>query len=303
MAESPPWMAAASLRMEQVLSQILPAEDCAPRGLHAAMRYAVLGGGKRLRPALALAAWHACSPGSSPEPWQAWGEVSPLERAAAALEFIHVYSLVHDDLPSMDNDDLRRGRPTVHKAFDEATALLVGDALQTLAFETLSNTDLEPAVALRCLQVLSVASGSHGMAGGQAIDLGAVGSQLDQVALEQMHRLKTGALLRASAAIGALIAAAPAEHLKTLDRYASALGLAFQVIDDVLDVTASSEALGKTAGKDQANDKPTFVGLLGVEGSRRYAADLIDQAISACQSLPKGDPLVELAYFVRDRSH
>ena len=305
MAESPPWMAAASLRIEQVLTQLLPAEQSSPQRLHSAMRYAVLGGGKRLRPALVLASWHACSPGSTPAPWLETGfaEASPVERAAAAVEFVHVYSLAHDDLPCMDDDDLRRGRPTVHKAFDEPTALLVGDALQTLAFETLAQLDLSPQIALRCLQVLAVASGSHGMAGGQAIDLGAVGKKLDQAQLEHMHRLKTGALLRASAAIGGLVAGAAAEQLVGLDRYASALGLAFQVVDDVLDVTASSAALGKTAGKDQANEKPTFVSLLGVDGSRRYAADLVEQAIEAARALSKADALVELACFVRDRSH
>lgn len=245
----------------------------APVLLGDAMRYAVLDGGKRLRPLLVLAASEAVG-----------GNDEAALRAACAAELIHAYSLVHDDLPCMDNDVLRRGKPTVHVKFGEADALLAGDALQALAFELLTPEDASftPTVQARLCRLLARAAGSEGMAGGQAIDLASVGVALDEDSLRRMHRLKTGALLQGSVEMGAACAEqVPPAALAGLRDYGAALGLAFQIVDDILDVTADSETLGKTAGKDAAADKPTYVSLLGLDGARAEAAQLHGQALAA----------------------
>ncbi|GAA4343071.1 polyprenyl synthetase family protein [Pigmentiphaga soli] len=285
------WMQRCAARAEAALERVLPEPSVAPGRLHEAMRYAILGPGKRVRPMLVYAAGQAC--GAGPE------QDGALDAAAAAVELIHGYSLVHDDLPCMDDDVLRRGRPTVHVQFDEACALLVGDALQSLAFDVLARMPIAPALTVQAVQVLAVASGSAGMAGGQAIDLDSVGRVLDRGQLEAMHRLKTGALLRASAALGGIAAAAGSAQRRALDAYAQAVGLAFQVVDDILDVTGDSAQLGKTAGKDQADGKPTFVSLLGLDGARELARELRRQAHEALAGF--GEPaarLAELADFV-----
>ena len=260
--------------VEAALSAWVPAD--APAGLGEAMRYAVLDGGKRLRPLLVFGACEAVE-----------GAVAAACRAACAVELIHAYSLVHDDMPCMDNDVLRRGKPTVHVRFGEAGALLAGDALQALAFELLTPADADadampPPVQARLCALLARAAGHLGMAGGQAIDLACVGHALDETALRDMHQRKTGALLHASVMMGAACghAVAPAAAV-ALSNYGTALGLAFQVVDDILDVTADSQTLGKTAGKDAAQNKPTYVSVLGLDRSRRYAAELHDQALAA----------------------
>ncbi len=286
------WRAQVQSAMETVLDRHLPPASQRPVRLHEAMRYAVLDGGKRVRPLLVFAA----------------GELSgaprdALERAAAAVEMIHAYSLVHDDMPCMDDDDLRRGKPTVHRQYDEATALLVGDALQSQAFDVLAGGDLAADRKVEMLALLAQASGSSGMCGGQAIDLESVGVALTLPELEQMHRLKTGALLRASVMLGGVAGKAlPAAEAAALDAYAAAVGLAFQVVDDILDVTADSATLGKTAGKDAANDKPTYVSILGLEASLALAEKLRQDAHQALQ--PFGDGarrLRELADLVVQR--
>ena len=285
------WMAATQGRTEAALARLLPARDRIPQRLHDAMRYATLGGGKRVRPLLVFAA----------------GELSnaPPERlaiAACAVELIHVYSLVHDDLPCMDNDVLRRGRPTCHIEFDEATALLVGDSLQTLAFELLASHPLGQH-QLEMITLLAQASGSCGMAGGQAIDLAAVGKPLEQAELELMHALKTGALIRAAVLLGAL-AGTPLspEERQQLDRFAKRAGLLFQVVDDILDCTANTATLGKTAGKDAAADKPTYVTLLGLDAAREYAQDLRHEALAALSGFgARARRLTELADFICHR--
>lgn len=259
------WMAVTQDRAETALGRFLPAGDSIPARLHEAMRYATLGGGKRVRPLLAHAAGELT--GATPE---------ALDVVACAVEMIHAYSLVHDDLPCMDDDVLRRGRPTCHVEFDEPTALLVGDSLQTLAFELLASQVIgEPKQQLEMVALLAHASGSRGMAGGQAIDLASVGKPLTQPELELMHALKTGALIRAAVLLGAL-AGQPlsADERSNLDRFAKRAGLLFQVVDDILDCTASTATLGKTAGKDEAADKPTYVALLGLENARAYADEL-----------------------------
>ena len=265
------WMAAQGARVEQALSDWVPAST--PAGLGEAMRYAVLDGGKRLRPMLVLAAAEAVQ-----------GHADAALRAACAAELIHAYSLVHDDMPCMDNDVLRRGKPTVHVQFGEATALLAGDALQALAFELLTpEGDAVPAAMQADLcRLLACAAGAHGMAGGQAIDLASVGKPLAEPELRAMHRLKTGALLQGSVRMGAACASdVPTAARKALDNYGAAIGLAFQVVDDILDVTADSAALGKTAGKDAAADKPTYVSLLGLAASQALADELRAQAHGA----------------------
>ena len=273
----------------------------APQGLVQAMRYAVLDGGKRLRPLLALAAFDAVSENSPPIHSRA------ALRAACAVELIHAYSLVHDDMPCMDNDVLRRGKPTVHVQFGEAGALLAGDALQALAFELLTPDDGSGPLAVqgRLCAVLARAAGSTGMAGGQAIDLASVGQALDEQSLRHMHQLKTGALLQASVLLGAACGQPDAQALRALSSYGQALGLAFQVVDDVLDVTADSATLGKTAGKDADNDKPTYVSLMGLERSQRYAQDLLAQAHAALDAsgLSNTQALAGLADMVVHRSH
>ncbi len=288
------WQKAAQAHTEAVLQQMLPETALAPQGLHEAMRYAALDGGKRLRPMLVLA---AAELGNRVQ--------AACEAALAAVECIHVYSLVHDDMPEMDNDTLRRGKPTCHVAYGAATALLVGDALQTLAFDLLSRpTDLPAARQLRMLNVLARASGSAGMAGGQAIDLANVGRDLPQDALEQMHSLKTGALIRAAVQLGALSCPDVSETaLAALDEYARKLGLAFQVIDDVLDCAADTATLGKTAGKDADADKPTYVKLLGLDAARDYAAQLVNEAVAALAPFgARAMRLRELAEFTIGRT-
>jgi len=263
------WMADALARIESALEAWVDPQ--APAGLGHAMRYAVLDGGKRMRPLLVLASARAVGV----------GEGAAALRAACALELIHAYSLVHDDMPCMDNDVLRRGKPTVHVQFGQAQALLTGDALQALAFELLTPDDAEvpAAVQARCAGLLARAAGAHGMAGGQAIDLASVGLQLDEARLREMHRLKTGALLQCAVDMGVACGpAVPQAARQALSRFGQALGLAFQVVDDILDVTADSATLGKTAGKDAAADKPTYVALLGLPAARALADDLLAQA-------------------------
>lgn len=279
--------------VESALAEQLPGSNSIPHRLHEAMRYSALGGGKRIRPLLAFAAGELTS--------------APRERlasAACAVELIHAYSLVHDDLPCMDDDVLRRGRPTCHVEFDEATALLVGDALQTRAFEILSAPGLaDPARQLEMMHLLAHASGSQGMCGGQAIDLASVGKALNQPELELMHALKTGALIRAAVLLGALCGEPlQPEAREQLDRFAKRAGLLFQVVDDILDCTASTATLGKTAGKDEAADKPTYVSLLGLEGAKAYAEELRSDALSALACFgPKARRLTELADYICHR--
>ena len=253
----------------------------APAGLGVAMRYAVLDGGKRLRPLLVLAAREAIAHGMA----DAALDEAAL-RAACAVELIHAYSLVHDDMPCMDNDVLRRGKPTVHVQFGEAQALLAGDALQALAFEFLTPapSNIPDRVQARLCRLLATSAGHAGMAGGQAIDLASVGVALTEDQLRQMHRLKTGALLEASVMMGAACGDASPQAWTGLQRYGQALGLAFQVVDDILDVTADSITLGKTAGKDAANDKPTYVSLLGLAEATTYAQSLLGEALDALHS-------------------
>ena len=290
------WTAHCLAQVEAALSAWVPAS--APAGLGEAMRYAVLDGGKRLRPLLTLAAARAVAGAT---------DVPAALRSACAVELIHAYSLVHDDMPCMDNDVLRRGKPTVHVAYGEAQALLAGDALQALAFELLTPDDgsVAPAVQARLCAALARAAGHHGMAGGQAIDLAHVGLAMTEAALRDMHRRKTGAMLEVSVHMGALSAGADAPTLACLQRYAQAIGLAFQVVDDILDVTADSATLGKTAGKDQANDKPTFVSLLGLAGAQAQAQALLQDALAALDAAGLSDDgaLRALAHMVvqRDR--
>ena len=280
-------------RSEQHLQRILPDPEAAPQRLHQAMRHAALGGGKRMRPLLVRAAGHLFD-----------ADPALLDAPATAVELIHAYSLVHDDLPAMDDDDLRRGRPTTHVAFDEATAILAGDALQTRAFEVLAEAPLPPALALACLRSLATASGAAGMCGGQALDIDATGQQQPLSALQRMHALKTGALIRAAVRIGALCGGADETQLAALDRFADALGLAFQVRDDILDVEASSEQLGKTAGKDAAQDKSTFPALLGMEGAKAQLTALAATMGDALAPFgTRADALAALGELAIHRSH
>jgi farnesyl diphosphate synthase len=289
------WMNGHLQAVEHALSDWVAAES--PANLGEPMRYAVLQGGKRLRPLLVMAASEAngmpCSVAAM--------------RAACAVELIHAYSLVHDDMPCMDNDVLRRGKPTVHVAFGQAQALLAGDALQALAFDWLVPDDgsISPALGFNLCQQLARASGNAGMAGGQAIDLASVGVSLDQVALERMHSLKTGALLRASVTMGAVCGGITGASAHALSDFGRHLGLAFQVVDDVLDVVADTQTLGKTAGKDAEHHKPTFVSLLGLEVARRYAKQTLDRAHAALDhsNLPHTAALHALADWVGQRSH
>lgn len=278
--------------IEKTLDELLPPENLIPVELHQAMRYAVLNGGKRIRPLLVFATGMLF--GAKP---------AVMARAASAVEMIHAYSLIHDDMPCMDNDVLRRGKPTVHVRFGEATALLAGDALQAQAFIVLSEMDDNAGLAIERLRILSDAAGSMGMCGGQAIDLDSVGKTLSIKQLEQMHRLKTGAILKASVMLGAFCAGDPAEEEKqALKLYAEAIGLAFQVVDDILDVTANSSVLGKTAGKDSADHKPTYVSLLGLESSENLAEQLRCQAHDALAHFGKeADYLRELADLIVKR--
>lgn len=286
------WMNAVQESVEQSLSVYLPPASQLPERLHDAMRYAVLDGGKRVRPLLVFAAGELFN-----------ADAEMLARAAVAVEMVHAYSLVHDDMPCMDDDALRRGKPTVHVKYDQATALLVGDALQAQAFLVLSEGAGDPARKLELVRMLAHAAGSVGMCGGQAIDLASVGVALSLPELEQMHRLKTGALLRASVLLGA----ASGQTLNVaesdaLNVYASAIGLAFQVVDDVLDATADSTTLGKTAGKDAADNKPTYVSILGLEASRTLAEKLRNDAHAALAPFTdKAQRLRELADLIVQR--
>ena len=282
-------------RVEATLEKHLPAPEIPPQRLHEAMRYAALGEGKRVRPVLVYGAGQAM--GADP---------ACLDAPACAIELIHAYSLVHDDLPAMDDDDLRRGRPTCHKAYDEATAILVGDALQTLAFRVLTHDQSFVAPAetkLRMLDELALATGSRGMAGGQALDIDAVGQRIDLAQLENMHIHKTGALIRASVRMGALCASeVDADAFKHLDRYAKCVGLAFQVRDDILDVEGATETLGKTQGKDAAADKPTYPALLGIQGAYEMADQLLEDALENLQEFgDRAEPLRALARYTVGR--
>ncbi len=288
-------------RVEQSLSQWVG--DGAPAGLGDAMRYAVLDGGKRLRPLLVLAAYEAVCSGASAS--VVYDDAAL--RAACAVELIHAYSLVHDDMPCMDNDVLRRGKPTVHVQFGEAQALLAGDALQAFAFELLTpdNTLIPATTQATLCRLLARAAGSAGMAGGQAIDLASVGVALTEDQLRQMHRLKTGALLQGSVLMGAVCGHAVGAAYQALSDYGAAMGLAFQVVDDILDVVADSATLGKTAGKDAAADKPTYVSLLGLVRAQAYAQELLAEAQAALarSGLPDTRALGALADMVVRRSH
>jgi farnesyl diphosphate synthase len=307
------WMRASRDRVERALERWIPAD--APAGLGQAMRYAALGGGKRLRALLALAAQEtvagcgdaACGLGDGAAAFD-----QAALRAACAVELIHAYSLVHDDLPCMDDDVLRRGQPTVHVKFGEAQAMLAGDALQALAFELLCPADagIPEATQAQLCRLLAQAAGAQGMAGGQAIDLASVGQPLTEPELRAMHVRKTGALLRASVRMGATClpggaGALPGPAAQALERYGAALGLAFQVVDDILDVTADAATLGKTAGKDAASGKPTYVSVLGLAASRRLAQDLYGQAQAAlaASGLPDVSRLAALADEVVNRSN
>ena len=288
-------MARVQARAEAALERCLPKSDVAPARLHAAMRYAVLGGGKRVRPLLVHAAGEAWAGRASDE------LAERLDIPACAVELIHAYSLVHDDLPCMDDDVLRRGKPTAHVEYDEATALLVGDALQSLAFQLLAEQRLgSEGSQLEMVKILATAAGSRGMAGGQAIDLASVGQSLSVPELEFMHIHKTGALIRASVALGARTAGAThADELAGLDRYAKCIGLAFQVVDDVLDAEGTTATLGKTAGKDAADDKPTYVKALGLSRAKALAQELREQAREALASLgERAARLFDLADFI-----
>ena len=280
-------------RVEQALEAALPAAAQSPQRLHQAMRHSVLGGGKRLRPLLVYAAGRCTG-----------ADIARLDAPAAAVELVHAYSLVHDDLPAMDDDALRRGQPTTHIAFDEATAILAGDALQALAFELLAHADVDPGIAVGWLRSLSAAAGAAGMCGGQALDIAATGTGQDQAGLERMHGLKTGALIRSAVHMGALAGSDDAATLDGLDRFAELLGLAFQVRDDILDIEADSATLGKTAGKDQAQDKSTYPALLGLDGARQYLVQLETQMLHCLQAHgDNADALRALARLAVHRRH
>ena len=285
------WAAEKQARIENVLNETLPHANTMPQKLHSAMRYSALEGGKRVRALLCYAASELCST-----------DTKVADAAACAVELIHAYSLVHDDMPCMDDDDLRRGKPSCHKQFDDATALLVGDALQSLAFEVLSQSNLcaQTNLQVSMLNILAKASGSTGMAGGQAIDLASVGKMLSQSDLEQMHQLKTGALIQAAVLLGGING--DKEKTAAISTYAKNIGLAFQVIDDILDVEADSSTLGKTAGKDADSNKPTYVSILGLADAKQHAQQLYNNAIDALT--PFGENalrLRELAGFITQR--
>lgn len=285
--------------IEAVLDDLLPRNDAVPHVLHQAMRYAVLGGGKRIRACLVYAAGEVADATVSAGSAQS----KALDYAAAAVELIHAYSLVHDDLPCMDDDELRRGRPTVHRQYDEATAMLAGDALQPLAFEYIAKMPIAPALVVQAMQVLARAVGSLGMVGGQAIDCESVGLGLSSEQLQQMHRMKTGALLEASVLLGGIVAGAGSETRQRLESYAEAVGLAFQVVDDILDVTSDTETLGKTAGKDALANKPTYVSILGMDASRQFLQTLAEQANTALLSLgSSASPLAGIVHYIATRN-
>lgn len=296
------WASAKQAHIEVTLARTLPAVSITPNTLHEAMRYSALAGGKRVRALLCYAAAEMCNT-----------PTLIADAGASAVELIHAYSLVHDDMPCMDDDDLRRGKPSCHKQYDDATALLVGDALQSLAFQTLSepalslNTNLQAHQQISMLNILAKASGSNGMAGGQAIDLAAVGKPLTQAELESMHHLKTGALIQAAVFLGAVCGSSA--QIAAVNTYAANIGLAFQVVDDILDVEADTATLGKTAGKDANSNKPTYVTILGLTLAKKHAQQLYEDAIAAIA--PFGESaqfsdntrrLRELAAFIMQRS-
>lgn len=284
----------ARARIDDALQAILPSAESSPQRLHAAMRYSVLGGGKRIRPALVLASTHCCD-----------GQEQAALAPALAVELIHAYSLVHDDLPAMDDDDLRRGQPTCHVAFDEATAILAGDALQSLAFEQIVQGPHDSDTRLEMVRVLSAAAGHRGMVGGQALDLAATGQGQAIEDLERMHRLKTGALIEACVSLGALAAGrGDARTLACAQRYGKAIGLAFQVKDDLLDVEASTDTLGKPQGSDLQHNKSTYCSLLGIDRARELLTELRDEAIESLAGLPGNTRLLEdIAAFVVARRY
>lgn len=288
------WSQASRARIETVLSAFLPSDELRSGELCAAMRYSVLGGGKRLRALLSYAAAEAIN-----------ADAAIADHAAAAVEMIHAYSLIHDDLPCMDNDDMRRGKPTNHVKFGEATAMLAGDALQPLAFRVVLDAAQSGASAngiVAATRLLADASGAFGMAGGQAIDLANVGKPMTQDALEEMHALKTGAMFKAAVVLPALLCEASDTRIDALEVFAQNIGLAFQVVDDVLDATADSATLGKTAGKDAQNEKPTFVSLMGIDAAQTYARALTRNAIAALESSDmRCTRLIEVAFAMADR--
>jgi farnesyl diphosphate synthase len=291
------YLTACQNRVERALDARLPGENILPQTLHQAMRYSVLDGGKRTRPLLTYATGQAL--GLSED---------LLDAQACAVEFIHVYSLIHDDLPAMDNDDLRRGKPTCHKAYDEATAILAGDALQALAFDILANDSAIQAGAearVKMIAALTRASGSQGMVGGQAIDLGSVGRKLTLPELENMHIHKTGALIRASVNLAALSKPnLDADVAKKLDHYAKCIGLSFQVKDDILDVESDTATLGKTQGKDVDNDKPTYPALLGMAGAKEKAQELHELAVASLAGFgSEANLLRDLSLYIIERTH
>ncbi|MCM5704485.1 (2E,6E)-farnesyl diphosphate synthase [Larsenimonas salina] len=279
-------------RIERVLAAHLDAHPCPDARLDQAMRYSVLGSGKRLRPVLVYAAGQVVG-----------ADIDTLDAPAAAVELIHAYSLVHDDLPPMDDDDLRRGQPTCHKAFDEASAILAGDALQTLAFEVLAEQTHPHSAAM--IKTLAKASGRRGMAGGQALDLAAVGHKVTLEHLMAVHRHKTGALIEAALIMGGLAECAPGDpRLDALTRYGQAIGLAFQIQDDILDVTGDTAVIGKTQGADALKDKPTYPALLGLDGARDKAQALLDDALDSLSVFGEaGEPLAALARYMIERDH
>lgn len=288
------WSHAHRARIEAALERFLPSDELSSGVLCEAMRYSVLGGGKRLRALLAYASAEAIG-----------ASATIADHAAAAVEMIHAYSLIHDDLPCMDNDAMRRGKPTNHVKFGEATAMLAGDALQPLAFRVVLDAEREGAKAagiVAATRLLADASGAFGMAGGQAIDLANVGKPMTQDALEEMHALKTGAMFKAAVVLPALLVEAADERVEALETFAENIGLAFQVVDDVLDATADSATLGKTAGKDAENDKPTFVSLMGIDAAQAYARALTRKAIAALERDDKKcQRLIEVAFAMADR--
>ena len=288
------FLAEVRLEVDQTLDRLIPKAEVEPRVLHEAIRWSVFAGGKRIRPALVHAVGMAFG-----------AEMSALSRTAAAIEMIHTYSLIHDDLPAMDDDDLRRGQPTCHKQFGEATAILAGDVLQTLAFKAIADDGgLSPELRIRLISLIADASGTpSGMAAGQQLDLSGEGKQLSVAELENVHNQKTGALIAAAACSGAMIGGATEGEISSVRRFATDLGLLFQVTDDLLDVTQETETLGKTAGKDAVSEKATYPGLYGIDGTRELAAKLLDDASLALDLLDRDTALLrEIAHAIAGRN-
>ena len=305
MSDLPAWLVTRRMEVDAALDRYLPVAPACPPRVSEAMRYSLFAGGKRLRPILALAAAEAIAAANHESLDEGRARALP---AACALELIHTYSLVHDDLPAMDNDTLRRGRPTSHVVFGEGQAILAGDGLLTEAFALMAREPADPALAsrkLRAIHIVADAAGACGMVGGQAIDLEAAGSgaSFDGDGLRGMHARKTGALIRASAAAGAVMAGASDAQIEAIERFASELGLAFQIVDDILDVEGASQDLGKTAGKDAAAGKPTYPALYGLEMSRQMAADCVSRALGALQEGRLEGHLPSIATWVTSRSN